>query len=265
MTGLVRGAAARHFGSSPPVAIVQTHGHFDHTGGTRQLASEWGVPVYAHPLEFPYLRGDSDYPPKDPTVGGALGMLSRVVPDRRREPVTDLRPLEEHTVPGAPGWRWLHTPGHAPGHVSLFREEDRLLLAGDAVATMNVDSWLELVRRAPEVCRPPAPFTVDWQAAHDSVRTLAALEPRTIGAGHGLPVSGEPVAAALHTLAEGFPIPSGARYTHVPAFTGPAGVEWVPPPAPDPFPVQALGAVLTIAGAVGLAAASGRRRRRYRL
>ena len=35
------------------------------------------------------------------------------------------------SVPGMPGWRWIFTPGHTAGHVSLWRDEDALLLAGD--------------------------------------------------------------------------------------------------------------------------------------
>ena len=42
---------------SKPCAIILTHGHFDHVGAVAQLAKEWDVPVYAHPLEWPYLTG----------------------------------------------------------------------------------------------------------------------------------------------------------------------------------------------------------------
>ena len=57
---------------SKPKAIILTHGHFDHVGSVAKLAEEWDVPVYAHHLEIPYLTGQSDYPPPDPTVGGGL-------------------------------------------------------------------------------------------------------------------------------------------------------------------------------------------------
>ena len=39
------------------------------------------------------------------------------------------------SVPHLPGWRWIHTPGHTAGHISLFRDSDRTLLAGDALTT----------------------------------------------------------------------------------------------------------------------------------
>src|SRR4051795_734279 len=71
-TGRIRQAAKELFGSRRPASIVLTHGHFDHIGGLPQLAEEWGVPVYVHPLEMPYLTGRSAYAPPDPAVGGGL-------------------------------------------------------------------------------------------------------------------------------------------------------------------------------------------------
>ena len=159
-----------------------------------------------------------------------------------------------------PEWQWIHTPGHTAGHVSLFRRRDGLLIAGDALATMDVDSWVETVRRTPEVCNPPAPFTTDWVAARRSVEALAALEPRAIAAGHGLPIAGPGVAEALAQFARDFAPPAHGRYIAAPAVAGAGGVEWVPPPVHDPLPRQAAGAALVVAGIVGLAAAARRRR-----
>ncbi len=85
--GRIRRAAERLF-NPPPLAILLTHGHFDHVGGLPQLARDWGVPVYAHPLEMPYLTGVSPYPPPDPTVGG--GTQSWLSPLYPRGPGLDL-------------------------------------------------------------------------------------------------------------------------------------------------------------------------------
>src|SRR5215210_3283351 len=189
-----------------PAGIVLTHGHFDHVGSLRTLAEQWDVPVYAHRLEHPYLSGRSAYPPPDPTVGGgAMAALSGLYP---RGPINmgqRLRALpEDGSVPGMPGWRWIHTPGHTPGHVSFFREKDRTLVAGDAFVTTRQESALAVLTQWPELHGPPAYFTPDWEAARDSVERLAALEPLRVIAGHGRPLRGEQMLAGLHHLADRF-------------------------------------------------------------
>ena len=118
-------------------AIILTHGHFDHVGSVEALAEEWDCPVYAHPLEQAYLDGTASYPPADPWVGGGLvALLSPLFPRSPTNRAPRLRLLpEDGSVPGMPGWQWIYTPGHTPEHVSLWREQDRTLLAGDAVIT----------------------------------------------------------------------------------------------------------------------------------
>src|SRR5579883_2718474 len=131
ITDVILRSAARRFGKdSRPAAIIMTHGHFDHVGCLQNLAERWDVPIYAHALELPYLNGSTSYPPPDPTVGG--GLMSTLSPLYPRGPITVspwLQRFPEGEVPGMPGWRWIHTPGHAPGQVSFWREADRTLIA----------------------------------------------------------------------------------------------------------------------------------------
>ena len=226
-------AAEEKFGRAPE-CIVLTHGHFDHAGSALELARLWDVPVFAHRLEMPYLTGKSAYPPGDPTVGGTLAQMSRVFPTSGydlRGHVHELPP--DGSVPGLPEWRWVPTPGHSHGHVSLFRERDRLLLAGDALATVDQDSLFGMILQHPEFHRPPAPFTTDWQAACASVERLAALHPSAVAAGHGQPVTGPETAARLHRFAAALAAPKYGRYAHEPAIADALGVVSVPPPAPD--------------------------------
>src|SRR5687767_6295021 len=181
-------AAARYGRDARPAAIILTHGHFDHVGALKALAAVWDVPVYAHPLELPFLTGRADYPPPDPTVGtrGLMARLSPLFPEEGVDLGDRVQPLPANgTVPGMPGWRWIHTPGHAPGHVSLFRAGDRLMLAGDAVCTTRQESAYAVGTQRQELTGPPAYFTIDWDKAGRSVTTIASLKPLVVAAGHG--------------------------------------------------------------------------------
>ncbi len=222
-------AAEHRFGvMRPPSAILLTHGHFDHVGSLETLAQHWNVPVYAHWLEFPYLNGQASYPPADPLAGGgAMALLSPLYP---RSPVNveqRLQPLpQDRSVPFMPGWTWLHTPGHAPGHVSLWRAADRCLIAGDAIVTTGQESVYEVMTQRPEMHGPPRYLTPDWDEAQRSVVQLAELKPELIITGHGQPVRGANMRARLQQLADNFKeiaVPEGRPYALDPAKPGKRG------------------------------------------
>jgi glyoxylase-like metal-dependent hydrolase (beta-lactamase superfamily II) len=195
---------AEEFVSTPPNAIVLTHGHFDHVSAARELAEQWDVQVYAHRLEAPYLAGRSKYPAPNVTAGGgAMSLLSPMYP---RGPV-DLGPrlqvFEGEELKVIPGWRAVHAPGHTPGHVSFFREYDRCLIAGDAFCTTKPESFFDAaLTQSPELHGPPAYFTSDWNAARLS--QLAELRPTIVAPGHGQPLRGRYLPQELHELAQRF-------------------------------------------------------------
>ena len=210
-------AAREQFGESAPKAIIMTHGHFDHVGAFPEIFKHWDVPVFAHPLEVPYLTGEQDYPEPDPTVGeGMMALMSFAYPNKGIDLGDRVKPLpEDGSVPHMPGWRWLHTPGHTKGHVSFFRDDDRLLIAGDAFVTTKQESLYEVMRQKQGVQGPPAYFTPDWSAARSSVEMLAGLKPAIAATGHGTPMKSEELTEGLADLVAHFDdiaVPDHGKY-----------------------------------------------------
>ena len=220
---VIRSAWSSRFGTgSRPGAILLTHGHVDHVGALQSLLTEWDVPVYAHPDEMPYLDGTAAYPPPDTHVGG--GLMSRLAALFPRQPIDIRRWLQslpaDGSVPLMPGWRWLHTPGHSAGHVSFWREQDRTLIAGDAFVTTAQESVYAVATQKPELHGPPMYFTPDWNAAAQSVRSLALLQPDLAVTGHGRAMQGAALRMALDSLAANFEqvaVPGNGHYVLHPA------------------------------------------------
>jgi len=219
---LITSAVKERFGNSRPAAIILTHAHFDHVNALDEFSEEWDAPVYAHQLELPYLDGSASYPPPDPSVGG--GLMARMSPLFPRGPFNAgprLRALPaDGTVPHMPGWRWIATPGHSPGHVSFWRESDRALIAGDAFVTTAQESVYAALTQETEIHGPPMYYTIDWDAARRSVQTLAQLQPELAVTGHGRPLRGPKLRSGLETLARDFEsiaVPDDGRYVKKPA------------------------------------------------
>lgn len=192
--------------NNKPNAIILTHGHFDHVGTVVELVKKWNVPVYAHPEEMPYLTGKKAYPKADSSVD--RGLVAKMSPRFPNEPVNlgdFVQPLpSDGSVPELGEWKWLHTPGHTPGHISLFREHDRTLIAGDAFVTVKQESLSRVTTQKLEIHGPPKYLTMDWVDAKSSVEKLNQLEPAAAITGHGMPVRGSALQDGLQKLADNF-------------------------------------------------------------
>lgn len=197
----------KRFGkNSRPKAIILTHGHFDHVGSVIKLSKLWDVPVYIHKLEIPYITGKKDYPLADPTVDG--GMVAKMSPTFPHTSIDiGFRAValpEDGSVPGMLGWKWVHTPGHTEGHISLFHEKDGVLIVGDAFSTTKQESLLSVVMHREQISGPPKYLTTDWQAAENSIRHLKELKPSLVIPSHGKPLKGEELTRHLEMLANHF-------------------------------------------------------------
>ena len=197
----------KYFGeNNRPNAIILTHGHFDHVGAVIDLVKHWEIPVYAHELEIPYLTGKRSYPEPDTTVeGGMVAKMSFIFPNEPINLGDNVKKLpSDGTIPHMPDFKWIHTAGHTPGHISLFREKDRTLIAGDAFVTVKQEYLYKVFTQHQEISGPPRYLTTDWKAAKESVIKIQALKPVVAVTGHGLPMSGKLLTNSLQKLVKDF-------------------------------------------------------------
>ncbi len=117
-------------------------GTFDHVGALEELFEVWDAPAYAHYLELPYLKGISSYPPPDPMVGGGLmSLMSWSFPKKPKNLGKYVHRIPTSSaISELPDWQFIHTPGHSPGQVALFRETDQTLISADAFVTTKQES-----------------------------------------------------------------------------------------------------------------------------
>lgn len=210
--------AEKFFGKdNVPKCIILTHGHFDHVGSVEELSNHWKVPIYAHELELPYLTGKSDYPKADPSVdAGIVAKMSEFFPNKSINLEGKIKALpKDNMVPNLPEWKYINTPGHTPGHISLFRERDRVLIVGDVFTTVKQESLFSVLTQNKDVNGPPAYFTTDWEASKASVKKLSELKPMLIIPSHGDPMNRDEIEPYLKELVEEFDkkaIPEEGRF-----------------------------------------------------
>ncbi len=198
---------AKRFGKEDaPEGIILTHGHFDHVGSIKKLVEIWNVPVYAHKSEFPYLTGKTDYPLGDPTVdSGLIAKMSPTYPHTSIDLSDVLIELpEDGSIPGMEDWKWIHTTGHTDGHISLFREKDRILIAGDALTTTKQESLLSVLFKKEHISGPPKYLTSDFRKAEESIKLIKELNPEMVIPSHGKVMTGDKLHEHLNYLVNNF-------------------------------------------------------------
>ena len=155
--------------------VLVTHAHGDHAGGLDHVAERaTGATLYTGAADLDMIASPPPGPPGSPVQDTSSAQRLRAVADG--EDVFGLRVVT--------------TPGHTPGHIAVFDADSSVLVGGDA-PTNTVDGMLA-------GALPIA--TVDQDAAADSGRKLAALDPRVILVGHGPPVDHD-AATRLRRLA----------------------------------------------------------------
>src|SRR3954447_11083013 len=171
-------------------AHALTHAHPDHQGASHAVCTELGIPFLV--------------PEKDIPVAERPELMNQRQPDHWMPRLM----FRMFAGPGHKVDQALHegdqvgsftvrdTPGHSAGHVSLWRESDRVLIAGDVVNTMHPFTMKRGLRE------PFDFFTPDVAENRRSIRRIAELQPALLLVGHGPPVRGP---RELHDLAARLP------------------------------------------------------------
>ncbi|MEJ7789282.1 MAG: MBL fold metallo-hydrolase [Thermoleophilaceae bacterium] len=156
-------------------AHALTHAHPDHQGASKLVCETFGVPFWAP-------EGDAD-------AAERPGLI------RERQPSNPINTVffKAMAGPGHPvdrklrggdevaGFQVLDTPGHSAGHISFWRESDRVLVLGDVLNSMDVITAL------PGLREPKSYLTPDPAVNRASARRLGELEPSLVCFGHGPP------------------------------------------------------------------------------
>ena len=148
-------------------AHTLTHAHLDHAGSSHRVCEALGIPLWCG-------AGDVE----------AVESGRQVWPGGKRRRGWHGHPVARglHEGDEVAGFTVLGTPGHAPGHVSYWRETDRVLVCGDVVWGFNPLT----LRGAPR--EPFALATPDPPLNRASARRLAGLRPALVCFGHGPPL-----------------------------------------------------------------------------
>lgn len=160
--GIIRFIAQLKAG--PLQRIVLTHGHPDHIGAIHALRTTYSkVPVYAHSIEIPYMEGMLPYPGRKKASANVPKGLVQPLPgddEQNLLPIGNLTPYL--------------TPGHAPGHVVYYHQQDDVLMAGDLFTS-----------KKGRLNRPMPMFTSDMMEAVQSSLIIRRLQPKNLQIAHG--------------------------------------------------------------------------------
>jgi glyoxylase-like metal-dependent hydrolase (beta-lactamase superfamily II) len=153
--------------------IILTHQDIDHVGSLHDLVQASGARVLASVVETPYIDGSELPRYARPEILAQHPEL-RAVAERFQSTPVDEQLQDGARLDLAGGVRVITTPGHTPGHMCLYHERTRTLIAGDSLTSNDG-----------QLMGPNQGATPDMPTASQSVHKLAQLDVQAIICYHG--------------------------------------------------------------------------------
>jgi glyoxylase-like metal-dependent hydrolase (beta-lactamase superfamily II) len=178
--------------------VVLGHAHADHRGTALYI----GAPVLCHANEVTDAESDAALAPYFDLSQLPVAWVRWIYPTLLRRWDGGAVRIADTVAEGdeIAGFRVIHFPGHAPGLIGLWRESDRVALVSDVVYLVDSGRLKPLPEGEASVPHPA--WAWDHQQAKESVRKLAALDPRVVGPGHEHPLRGGSLRETLERAAE---------------------------------------------------------------
>lgn len=143
--------------------VILTHQDIDHIGGLPDIVAQYGrqIKVYAHALDKPYIQGEYPLLKDGHIVNPPKGKVDEHLRDGQ-------------VLPYCGGIRVIHTPGHTPGHISLYLKQSKTLVAGDSLYSVNgILGGIHI------------PTTLDMEVARQSLKKYVDLDIKSVVCYHG--------------------------------------------------------------------------------
>jgi len=194
---LIRGLAAHGVQLADVEQVVLTHWHCDHVGLAERVVQASGATVYAHPRTQQLLSDDLAFKQHREAFFRELYARMGCTGEQAEAAVAelfaysafigqttvDVTLAEGETLPGQAGWQVVYTPGHAPDHLSLYRQADGVMVLGDhLIRHISSNAFIE----PPEQAGESRPLTL--MQYREALQKVAELEWSIGYAGHGVEI-----------------------------------------------------------------------------
>ena len=150
--------------------VAITHAHPDHQGGAHAICTALGLPLACPAAEVGRMDGSEAMP-----SSSAYSKLVKRLFAGPPHPVD--RALQEGDRVG--DFTVYEARGHSPGHIVFFREADGLVIVGDVLANMNIQTGM------PGLQAPPDAVNEIPELVPAAIQKVAELRPRVVCFGHG--------------------------------------------------------------------------------